>query len=69
MNKKPLGFGDQPDLVNAITRQILEAHGTAPHVESTKGRGSRFWFDLPLADAANGNGHDVETATTPAMVG
>ena len=34
----------------AITKQILEAHGTTPHVESTKGRGTRFWFELPLDD-------------------
>ncbi len=39
----------------AITKQILEAHGTTPHVESTKGRGTRFWFELPLegSDAAD----------------
>ncbi len=38
----------------AIVKQILEAHGEPVHVESTLGRGSRFWFELPLAspDAA-----------------
>jgi signal transduction histidine kinase len=34
----------------AIVRQILEAHGETIHVESTKGRGTRFWFELPLAE-------------------
>jgi signal transduction histidine kinase len=33
----------------AIVKQILEAHGEVVHVESTKGRGTRFWFELPLA--------------------
>ena len=36
----------------AIVRQILEAHGATIQVESTKGRGTRFWFDLPLAAEA-----------------
>ena len=41
----------------AIVKQILEAHGQAIHVESTKGRGTRFWFELPLATAeAGGDG-------------
>ena len=33
----------------SIVSQILQAHGTPIRVESTLGRGSRFWFDLPLA--------------------
>ncbi|WP_412067376.1 ATP-binding protein [Rubrivirga sp. IMCC43871] len=40
----------------AIVKQIVEAHGATIHVESTKGRGTRFWFDLPLAGAAGGDG-------------
>ena len=36
----------------AIVKQILEAHGETIHVESTKGQGTRFWFELPLASAA-----------------
>ncbi len=40
----------------AIVKQILEAHGATPHVESTRGRGTRFWFELPLADTAGGDG-------------
>jgi signal transduction histidine kinase len=31
----------------SIVKQILQAHGEDIHVESTKGRGSRFWFELP----------------------
>jgi signal transduction histidine kinase len=33
----------------SIVKQILHAHGEAIHVESTVGRGSRFWFELPYA--------------------
>ena len=33
----------------SIVKQILHAHGEQIHVESTIGRGTRFWFDLPLA--------------------
>ncbi len=32
----------------SIVKQILHAHGESIHVESTAGRGTRFWFDLPL---------------------
>ncbi len=35
----------------SIVKQILQAHGETIHVESTKGRGTRFWFELPLAEA------------------
>ena len=45
----------------AIVKQILEAHGSAIHVESTKGRGTRFWFELPLAETAGGDGAVVQT--------
>ncbi len=34
----------------SIVRQILQAHGEAIHVESTLGRGARFWFELPVAE-------------------
>lgn len=34
----------------SIVHQILHAHGEQIHVESTAGRGSRFWFELPLAE-------------------
>ena len=34
----------------SIVHQILHAHGEAIHVESTFGRGSRFWFELPYAE-------------------
>ncbi len=33
----------------SIVKQILHAHGENIHVESTLGRGTRFWFDLPYA--------------------
>jgi signal transduction histidine kinase len=52
----------------SIVKQILQAHGEPIHVESTAGRGTRFWFELPLAesiaeDRATANdalGDDVE---------
>ena len=34
----------------SIVKQILHAHEEQIHVESTLGRGTRFWFDLPLAE-------------------
>ena len=36
----------------SIVHQILRAHNEPIHVESTFGRGSRFWFELPLANPA-----------------
>ena len=32
----------------SIVKQILAAHGENIHVESTLGRGTRFWFELPF---------------------
>lgn len=47
----------------AIVKQILDAHETQIHVESTPGRGTRFWFDLPLAPAVPaGDGASVATS-------
>ena len=34
----------------SIVKQILQAHGEQIHVESTRGRGTRFWFELPYAE-------------------
>ena len=34
----------------SIVKQILQAHGETIHAESTVGRGTRFWFELPLAE-------------------
>ncbi len=33
----------------AIAKEIVEAHGSAIHVESTPGAGTTFWFELPAA--------------------
>ncbi|MEO0559253.1 MAG: HAMP domain-containing sensor histidine kinase [Bacteroidota bacterium] len=50
----------------AIVRQIMEAHGEKIHVESTKGRGTRFWFELPLVSAATGDGLGADVAVSVA---
>ena len=34
----------------SIVKQILQAHGEQVHVESTLGRGTRFWFELPYIE-------------------
>ena len=50
----------------SIVKQILQAHGETIHVESTAGRGTRFWFELSLAESAlddrtlAGEAEDVE---------
>lgn len=36
----------------AIVKQILQAHGESIHVESIFGRGTRFWFELPITTEA-----------------
>jgi PAS domain S-box-containing protein len=41
----------------AIAKGIVEAHGGTIGVESVVGRGSTFWFTLPLARPAHRRGH------------
>lgn len=36
----------------SIVKQILHAHGEPVHVESTAGRSTRFWFELPYVTEA-----------------
>ncbi|MEM9663493.1 MAG: ATP-binding protein, partial [Bacteroidota bacterium] len=36
----------------SIVKQIIQAHGEQVRVESTLGRGTRFWFELPYAGVA-----------------
>ncbi|MFT4605544.1 MAG: signal transduction histidine kinase [Rhodothermales bacterium] len=38
----------------SIVKQILHAHGETVHVESTAGRSTRFWFELPLVSDEEG---------------
>ncbi|MEM9998962.1 MAG: HAMP domain-containing sensor histidine kinase, partial [Bacteroidota bacterium] len=45
----------------SIVKQILQAHGEQIHVESITGRGSRFYFELPLAEYVPA-AQDVEDA-------
>ena len=35
----------------SIVKQILAAHGEPVYVESTVGRGTRFWFELPFEES------------------
>ena len=49
----------------SIVKQILQAHGEAVHVESTYGRGTRFWFELPYAGRPEEADREVQAAPEP----
>ena len=51
----------------AIVKQILDAHGETIQVESTKGRGTRFWFELPLATAVDDGADAPVSEAQPAL--
>lgn len=38
----------------AFAKAILESHGSAIQVKSAPGRGSRFYFSMPLLDGTSG---------------
>lgn len=46
----------------SIVRQIIQAHGEQIHVESTAGRGTRFWFELPYSPPEPDPLYDDESA-------
>jgi signal transduction histidine kinase len=48
----------------AIVRRIVTAHGGAVGVDSTLGRGSTFWFTLPVAE-----GHDAVRTPAATLAG
>jgi len=39
----------------AIVKRVIESHGGRVGVESELGKGSRFWFTLPFAEARHGS--------------
>lgn len=53
----------------SIVKQILQAHDEPVHVESTLGRGTRFWFELPWAEpiqpALEAREEEVESEVEP----
>ena len=51
---RPGGIG----LGLAIVRSLLEAHGASIQVESKRGEGSVFWFELPAGDGTSQKGEE-----------
>ncbi|HWB09806.1 MAG TPA: ATP-binding protein [Pirellulales bacterium] len=52
----------------SLAKELVELHGGQIHVESDVGRGTRFWFELPLVapdPAAAEAGETVETPGAP----
>jgi two-component system phosphate regulon sensor histidine kinase PhoR len=45
----------------SIVKHLVEAMSGAVGVESSPGRGSLFWFTLPLADAPESSNHNLST--------
>ena len=71
---KPFALGDESyarkeqgaGLGLAVARRIVEQAGGAIGFESEPGRGSRFWFTLPVSGAARTEPRGAETAHTHA---
>jgi two-component system, sensor histidine kinase ChiS len=50
----------------SLAKELVELHGGQIHLESELGRGSKFWFDLPLVEAQAAAAPPPAPASTPA---